>query len=150
MTTATTATTTNNHIPRTVPGAWDSPPTRAGARARVTTTREPVVARLAAAAKTAGRQWWVWTSRPPSLRAVWRLSATNRKRVPGNSGFLFTLWRISNATDRLALFALLLVAPTAIAGPLRWITVRPTRRWAVYFVVGVTLVAFRITSEGSR
>jgi len=142
---------TNNHIPQMPPppDAWDSPPTRVSARARVTTTHALRLARLATAARTACLQWWVWVARPPSLRAVWRMSAVDRTRVPAESRALLIAWHWSNATDRLILFGLLLIAPTVVAGPLRWITARPTRRWAVYGLFGVVSVAFRIASERS-
>jgi hypothetical protein len=80
-------------------------------------------------------RWWAWTERPLSLRGTWRASAVNTARVPLGDGGLALLWKISNATDRLIMFALVLVAPTVLTGPLRWITARPTRRYGFYLIV---------------
>ena len=48
---------------------------------------------------------------------------------------------MSNHTDRILLFALLMAAPTILTGPLRYFAARPTRRWAFYLV----LTAFTAT-----
>lgn len=78
--------------------------------------------------------WWGWTSRPTSLRAAWRASAVNRDRIPLGSTPFGLIWRLSNWTDRLLFFALVMIAPTALTGPLRWLAARPTRRWAFYLL----------------
>ena len=74
---------------------------------------------------TAGRasrllaRWWVFTARPMSLRAAWRLSgAVDARRVPAGSPIATALWWWSNRTDRLLLFALAILAPTVLTGPL--------------------------------
>lgn len=113
------------------------------ARARIPVTQR--VGNGAAAVRRALASWWAWTSRPLSLRAVWRLSAVDAKRIPGNAWPLRALWHVSNWTDRLALFALLLIAPTFLQGPLRWAATRPTRRWGVYLVVTAFAVPATIT-----
>lgn len=130
----------NGRVPR-----LDSPaaPARAGARIPVTVrVRNRVVA-----ARRAGRRWWAWTARPASLAAAWRLSTVDPKRIPGNSGLLRTLWQLSNATDRLAMFALTLTAPTLVQGPLRYIAQRPTRRWAFYLITAALLAAWLLKGE---
>ena len=38
---------------------------------------------------------------------------------------------------RLVMFGLVLVAPTFLAGPLRWLAARPTRRIALYLFAGI-------------
>jgi hypothetical protein len=123
----------------------DSPSERAPARARLSVTVGNGKD-LAVAAQAALRRWWVWTSRPPSLAATWRLSAVHPDRVPNGDGLALTVWRLSNATDRLAMFALVLVAPTVLQGPLRWLLARPSRRWGFYLITagmfaGLTVVA---------
>ena len=122
------------------PRSLDSPPTRAGARARVATAdskrKAPAVGLWRTKARTGLRRWWVWTDRPASLRVAWKLTAVSPSRIPAGSGLLALIWRWSNRTDRLLMFALIMVAPTALTGPLRWLAARPTRRWAMYVIVG--------------
>jgi hypothetical protein len=125
----------------TPPLGPDSPSVRVAARARVTTTqRNPARGkrRVWTAVRTAAAGWWVWTSRPASLRTMWRLSAVTWARVPLRSGPLLLVWRVSNWTDRLAMFALVLLAPTCLTGPLRWLSTRPTRRFAFYLLGAIT------------
>lgn len=89
-------------------------------------------------AAAATRRWWVFTSRPMSLRVAWRLSGViDAKRVPGGSPLLAAAWWWSNRTDRLILFALAVLAPTILTGPILWCAVRPSRRLGLYAVVGV-------------
>jgi hypothetical protein len=122
----------NGHAP-----SLESPPARTRVRARVPVTER--VGKISGGVKTigvklrlTGRRWWAWTSRPLSLRAAWTLSAVDEKRIPLRLGTLGTLWRLSNATDRLLMFAVILAAPTVLTGPLRWIAARPTRRFGFY------------------
>ncbi|WP_344613385.1 hypothetical protein [Dactylosporangium salmoneum] len=79
-----------------------------------------------------------------SIRALWRLSAVDNTRIPAQSGTLHTLWQVSNWTDRLLMFALILLLPTALTGPLRWIAVRPTRRVGFYLVAAALTVTYLI------
>jgi hypothetical protein len=53
-------------------------------------------------------------------------------------------WLVSNWTDRLILFLLILVAPTGLQGPLRWIVQRPTRRVGLYVVLGLLAAVLKI------
>lgn len=92
-------------------------------------------------------RWWAWSSRPTSLRAAWRLSAVNKTRIPLGSTPVGWLWRLSNITDRLVMFALVMIAPTVLTGPLRWLAARPTRRWAFYLIVA-GFVATHLTLPG--
>lgn len=92
-------------------------------------------------------RWWAWTARPLSLRATWATSAIDAKRIPGKAGGLRLLWKVSNATDRLIMFGLVLVAPTVLTGPLRWLAARPTRRWGFY-LVSMAAVAIFVTGKG--
>lgn len=138
----------NGRVPR-----LDSPPAPARAGARVTATkrnRKSVAVRLTGllvVARVGARRWWAFTARPSSLRAAWRLSAVDVKRIPGRNGVLRIVWQVSNWTDRLALFALILAAPTVLTGPLRWLAARPTRRWGFY-IVTVALAATYILGKG--
>ena len=127
----------NGRVPR-----LDSPaaPVRAGARVPVTHRGR----QIGAAVRLAGRRWWAWTARPSSLRAAWVLSAIDPKRIPGKSGALRLLWQVSNWTDRLALFGLIMLAPTGVTGPLRWIAARPTRRWGFYLVLTASAVTYAL------
>jgi hypothetical protein len=93
-------------------------------------------------------RWWVFTARPMSLRAAWRLSGVvDTKRIPGGSSVAAALWWWSNRTDRIALFALAILAPTVLTGPLLWCAARPSRRWGLYVALGGLLVLFR-AAEG--
>lgn len=80
--------------------------------------------------------WWAWTSRPPSLRAAWRGSAVTKDRIPLGSTPVGLVWHAANWTERLIFFAFTMAVPTFVAGPVRWLVQRPTRRWAFYLVVG--------------
>lgn len=140
-----TSTTTQREIRYPINGAVpgvDSPavPMRARARIPVTdgdanrkTTRMSFVART-----------WQWTARPASLADTWAASRVDRKRVPNDSGLLRALWTVSNFTDRLIMFALILVAPTFLQGPLRWLAVRPARRYGLYLTVLALIAAYLI------
>lgn len=126
----------------------DSPPARVSARRaretnRPTTPRKAPTVRvgaIGASLRRAGGRWWVWTSQPASLATTWRESAVAKARVPLGSGPLVLVWRISNWTDRLLMFGLILAAPTFLTGPLRWLAARPTRRFAFYTLGGIVAV----------
>ena len=93
-------------------------------------------------------RWWVFTARPMSLRAAWRLSgAVDAKRVPTGSPLVVALWWWSNRTDRLLLFTLAILAPTLLTGPLLWCAARPARRVGLYLVLA-GLAALFLTSGG--
>ena len=118
--------------------------TRAPARAcaRLTVTERigktfGLISFLASSGGLSARRWWAFTARPLSLRALWRVSAVDPRRVPASSGTWTALWRWSNRTDRLSMFALIFLAPTGLTGPLRWITARPTRRIAFYLLTAL-------------
>ncbi len=114
---------------------------RAPARARIPVTESTgKIRRVGVAARVAGRRWWVWTARPLSLRAAWRLSTTDMRRVPLRHVGLARVWQVSNATDRVLMFVLILAAPTALTGPLRWVAARPTRRVGFYLLVAAAVV----------
>jgi len=83
-----------------------------------------------------------------SLRAAWRLSgAVDARRVPAGSPIATALWWWSNRTDRLLLFALAILAPTVLTGPLLWCAARPTRRCGLYLVLAA-LTALFLTAGG--
>ena len=91
--------------------------------------------------RAAAAGWWVWTERPPSWRATWRLSnVVDPRRAPRTGPWwLLPLWWLSNRTDRRLLFALMLLAPCGLQGPLRWIAARPTRRLGLYVVTAALI-----------
>jgi hypothetical protein len=127
----------NGRVPK-----LDSPAVSTRARARIPVTVR--IGNLVGEVRLAGRRWWAWTARPLSLRAMWALSAIDEKRIPGKSTGLRLLWKVSNYSDRLAMFGLVAVAPTFLAGPLRWLVVRPTRRWGFYIVTTVLAVTYAL------
>lgn len=130
----------NGRVPK-----LDSPAVSARARAMVTVTDR--IGKVLADVRVGCCRWWAWTARPLSLRAAWALSAVDAKRIPGKSGGLRLLWKLSNATDRLLMLGLLLAAPTFLTGPLRWLAVRPTRRWGFYLVTAA-MAAIYLSGKG--
>ena len=129
---------TNGALPR-----LNSPAVRAPARARIPITQRADKISGAAGSITAGwSRWWGFTARPLSLRALWRLSAVDRTRAPANSAGLAAAWHISNWSDRPIMFALILLAPTGLTGPLRWIAQRPTRRVGLYLTLAALTAAY--------
>jgi hypothetical protein len=128
-----TATTTQREIRSPQNGRvskLDSPAVPACARATIAVTDSEIKKRGRVAVTVVS--WWGWTARPLSLRATWALSVVDRKRIPNDSTVLRILWQVSNWTDRLLMFALILICPTVCSGPLRWIAQRPTRRAGLY------------------
>jgi hypothetical protein len=127
------------------PQKGDSPAVSTRARARIPATdgdrntKTPGVSREHRLRAWAAA-WWVWTSKPPSLRQLWIMSRVDPRRVPGDIPLLRILWHLSNWTDRLLLFVLVLIAPTWLAGPVRWLAPRPFRRYGLYLcLLGLTL-----------
>lgn len=130
----------NGYVP-----TLDSPAVRAPARARVPVTKsDRKIPAVGGSITVAARRWWAFTARPVSLRALWRLSAVDPKRIPGKHGGLHAAWFVSNWTDRLLMFALITLAPTALTGPLRWAATRPTRRWGLYLVTVALTVTYAL------
>jgi hypothetical protein len=129
----------------------ENPPVRR-ARAREATQKDPATdgdstpgskgppsaarRRLTAVVETTR---WVWVAHPASLTEAWQQSSiVDPTRMPRRRPWwLPLLWRASNCTDRLVLFAVLLIAPTVLQGPLRWIVARPTRRLGLYLLIAV-------------
>jgi hypothetical protein len=106
--------------------------------------RPPATARrrLTAATETARvalSGWWAWAAQPPSLAETWQQSSiVDPARMPRRRPWwLPLLWRTSNCTDRLVLFAVILIASAVLQGPLRWAVARPTRRLGLYLLVAV-------------
>ncbi len=131
----------NGHRP-----SVDSPAVSTPARARIPVTPRydkigGGVVRVGVALRRGARRWWLWTARPASLRTAWKLSAIDDRRIPLRAGWLRVAWLLSNGTDRLFMFALVLAAPTFLQGPLRWLASRPTRRLGFY-VLAAAWVAF--------
>jgi len=131
----------------------DSPAVSTRARASIEVTKRDrkiggaVAKRLGSVGATTARgarRWWVWTGRPASLATSWRLSFVDETRIPLKSGWLNIAWQVSNWTDRLFMFALILAAPTFLQGPLRWIATRPTRRLGFYVLAAASAVAFTL------
>ena len=99
----------------------------------MTTTADPPAARRS---RRWVDRWWVYTARPMSLRVAWRLSgAVDTTRVPGCSPAAAAVWWWANRTERLLLFAVVILAPTVLTGPLLWCAARPSRRLGLYVVL---------------
>jgi hypothetical protein len=85
------------------------------------------------------------TARPLSIQDAWRASCkVEPERIPLQSRPLRLAWRWSNRTDRVLLFALALLVPSALMGPLLWVAARPSRRlgfWAVALALVLGLSA---------
>lgn len=116
----------------------DSPAVRARARASLTITDSEIKKGDRISRAVAG--WWGLHVQPLSAADVWALSKVDPARIPLNAGLLRALWLVSNWTDRLAVFAVIQIAPTFLQAPLRFLAVRPTRRWALYLTT-LTLAA---------
>lgn len=145
MTATTTPREVRSQINGVVPGI-DSPAVPERARARVTDTKRDV---KPSKAKTPRRvpsleNWWVWTSTPASYSGTWAGSNVDRSRIPTNNTLLYLLWQVSNWTDRLIMFALILIAPTALTGSLRWLAARPARRYTLYLTIAAFIAAYLI------
>jgi hypothetical protein len=103
------------------------------------------IGRIFADAGVGARRWWAWTDRPPSLRAIWRLSRLSWPRVPRGNEVLGSLWWLANGTERVLMFLAVVAAPGFLQPLLRWVFARPTRRagcWTVLvLLVGWLLLA---------
>ena len=124
------------------PGA-DSPYERRAAR--ILTRARPRFTERSARFRRAVAGWWLLTARPMSIQDAWQASgAVEPERIPLRSRPLRLAWRWSNRTDRVLLFALGLLIPSCLMGPLLWVAARPTRRlgfWAVALALALGLTA---------
>jgi len=128
--------------PATNPGATDPHPDTS---ATDTPTSAPEAGRpVTRRGRWLVARWWVFTTGPPSVAAVWRLSGVvDTRRIPGGSSRLAALWWWSIRLDRVVLVALATLA-LLVAGPLLWCAARPSRRLGLYLVVaGLLLVLLR-------
>lgn len=131
---------TNGRLPK-----LDSPAVRASARARIPITqRIGKISDLAGPIVVGWRRWWGFTARPLTIRALWRLSTVDQARIPRRSKGLTAAWHISNWSDRLLMFGLILLLPTGLTGPLRWTAQRPTRRVGLYLTLAALAAAYYI------
>jgi hypothetical protein len=125
--------------PPTAPNAYESAHPATRARARI-----PFTERSARFRSAVGR-WWLLTAQPMSIQDAWRAScAVEPERIPLRSRPLRLAWRWSNRTDRVLLFALALLVPSCLMGPLLWVAARPTRRlgfWCVALALTLGLTA---------
>jgi hypothetical protein len=137
MTTTTTQRENLSGINGRVPEV-DSPAVSARARARLTDTESNGNREVGASP----RNWWAWTTRPASLRDTWANSAVDKTRIPAANPVLHGAWQVSNWTDRLIMFALIVLLPAALTGPLRWCATRPTRRYGLYLTLAALTGAY--------
>ncbi len=81
------------------------------------------------------RTWWAFTEQPPTFADTWEQSKVDIRRVPDRDARLYTAWVWANRTERILFCALLLLAPTFLQGPLRWVAPRITRRISTYLLI---------------
>lgn len=130
----------NGRVPR-----LDSPAVSTRARARLPVTER--VGKWKTSAVSSARTWWGFTACPASYVEMWQASRVDETRIPGRSGLLRGLWLVSNWTDRIVLFVLIVGAPTFCTGPLRWLATRPTRRWGFYLITAILAAALLLGGE---
>lgn len=120
----------------------NSPGVSARARARVPVTDGESKKKSVRSFRPAAlvEKWWVWTAQPATIADTWAASAIDRRRISANNSVLYALWRLSNATDRLIMFALIVTLPSLLTGLLRWCATRPTRRYSLYLTVSSLLL----------
>lgn len=105
---------------------------------------DPLRKRATKAAADATTTWLGLYRQPPSISDAWRLSSIiDRKRIPDESGLLATAWFILNRTERILLFALIVVL-LATVSTLLWCACTPTRRIGLYITVVVVFVLPRM------
>ena len=140
--TTTTERDVRSQINGRVPGV-DSPAVHARARARISDTDGDVKpTKVRSPSRVAGlANWWVWTAQPASFAGTWAGSKVDRSRIPANNTVLFVLWQVSQWTDRLVMFALILALPAILTGPLRWCAARPARRYTLYLTAAAFVAA---------
>ncbi len=115
----------------------------------MTTTTEPRAGwrpPTLASTRLAVRRWFAFAKRAPSVRAAWRMSGIDARRIPAGSPMLATAWWWSQRTDRLVLFGLVVVLLLA-AGGLLWCGQRPSRRLGLAVVL-VLLVTVTVLAGG--
>lgn len=109
---------------------------------------EPLHQRARAAAAYQTATWLGLYRHPPSLREAWEMSSSlNRARVPDESGLLATLWWLLLYSERLVMFAVILVLLVP-AATLLWCAGRPSRRWGLYTVLVLVFVVIPAIAGG--
>jgi hypothetical protein len=77
---------------------------------------------------------------PPSSRDAWEMSsAIDSRRIPGDSGRLNGLWWALNRSERVALFAVIVVLLAPVA-TLLYCACRPARRAGLYIVIAALIL----------
>jgi hypothetical protein len=84
-------------------------------------------------------RWWLYTARPPSLKAWTRTQRVTVGRVPGDSGLLRRLWVLDNWTLGL-LVRVIAIALQLIAAGLAWLALHPARRWFALLIVAILAI----------
>lgn len=132
-------------IPPNPPRPAGPPPTTAEVTVEPTPADElasgdPAHRRVRQATATAAATWLGFYRQPPSVRDAWYLSESmDRARIPAESGLLAAAWWIANWTERIVLFAVVLLLLVLAATGL-WIVARPARRIGLYIVLAVVFV----------
>lgn len=112
-------------------------------------SRKKKIADAASNAGAAFATWWGFVREPMAVAEAWKASnVIDARRVPANSQLLAVAWWWSNRTDRVLLFAILMVLPTFLNGPLLWCAVRPSRRIGLYAVLLVLFVVIPAVTAG--
>lgn len=113
----------------------------ARARARIAVTpRDGKILRVLAAAagnvRSDTRRWWLYTSRPVSLRAWSRTLKVDASKVPGDSTLLRRAWTVDNHTTGRA-FRYIATGLQLTAAGVAWLSCSPARRWFALLIVAV-------------
>jgi hypothetical protein len=109
---------------------------------------DPTVGRAASAAAHETATWLGIYRQPPSVSEAWAMSSSlNRAKVPAESGLLAGVWWVINRSERLVIFAAILVL-LVVVSTLLWCACRPSRRWGLYVVVIVVFVVVPAITGG--
>jgi len=105
------------------------------------TSAAAAVKEKAAAVLTRAGGWRGFVTHPMPVKEAWERSwIIDRRRIPADSSWWYWWWYWSNRTDRILLFGVLMILPTALNKPVLYAAQRPTRRWGMYLVVFCLLV----------
>jgi hypothetical protein len=81
-------------------------------------------------------RWWLYTSRPPSLKTWNRTLKVGASQVPGDSTLLRRAWTVDNHTTG-RVFRYAATGLQLAAAGLAWLACTPARRWFALLIVAV-------------
>lgn len=107
---------------------------RARARARLQDTlSDSKIGWIVAVVRSDLRSWWLYASRPPSLRAWLRHQRIDAARVPAGSPLVGLLWAVDNWITGVAVRGVGIVFHL-LGGAFTWLAGHPARRWPAFFI----------------